>query len=83
MTPTSTRVVDVSDFNVWNSNKFTSVAAWCAGDFNADGAVDVSDFNIWNANKFTAADGLAGATGRRPEWSRPVEPTAVGGSCYD
>ncbi|MEM7313262.1 MAG: sialate O-acetylesterase [Planctomycetota bacterium] len=49
-------VVDVSDFNTWNSNKFTTVAAWCAGDFNADGAIDVSDFNVWNSNKFQASD---------------------------
>lgn len=50
-------VVDGSDFNIWNANKFTPVAAWCSGDFNADGNVDGSDFNIWNANKFTASDG--------------------------
>jgi hypothetical protein len=48
--------VDGSDFGLWNSNKFTSVAAWCSGDFNADGSVDGSDFGIWNANKFTSAD---------------------------
>ncbi|MEM7311671.1 MAG: hypothetical protein AAF497_00830 [Planctomycetota bacterium] len=52
-------VVDVSDFGVWNSNKFTSVAAWCSGDFNADGVVDVSDFGAWNANKFTSSDAAA------------------------
>ena len=44
--------VDVSDFNFWNMNKFTSEAKWCSGDFNADGVIDVSDFNIWNRNKF-------------------------------
>jgi hypothetical protein len=44
--------VDVSDFNVWNGNKFTMTPAWCSGDFNADGSVDVSDFNAWNSNKF-------------------------------
>ncbi len=47
--------VDVSDFNVWNGAKFTSVAAFCSGDFNADGTVDVSDFNIWNGNKFQSS----------------------------
>jgi hypothetical protein len=51
-------VVDVSDFNSWNANKFTTIAAWCSGDFNADGVVDVSDFNDWNANKFTSADAM-------------------------
>jgi hypothetical protein len=49
-------VVDVSDFNEWNANKFTSNAAWCSGDFTADGVVDVGDFNEWNANKFTSSD---------------------------
>lgn len=48
--------VDVSDFNAWNGNKFTSTAAWCSGDFNADGVVDVGDFNLWNGNKFTTSD---------------------------
>ena len=52
-------VVDTSDFNVWTSNKFTSVAAWSAGDFNADGAVDISDFNIWNTTKFTSSNDQA------------------------
>ncbi len=45
-------VVDVSDFNIWNSNKLAPAPAWSAGDFNADGFVDVSDFNIWNSYKF-------------------------------
>ncbi len=50
--------VDVSDFNIWNGNKFAPVSAWCAGDFNHDGSVDVSDFNIWNGNKFQSSDQL-------------------------
>ena len=48
-------VVDASDFNVWNTNKFTANSHWCSGDFTADGVVDTSDFNIWNSNKFTAS----------------------------
>ena len=52
-------VVDVSDFNLWNNNKFNLGAGWCGGDFNADGTVDVSDFNIWNNNKFRASGALA------------------------
>ncbi len=48
-------VVDVSDFNEWNANKFTNDAGWCGGDFTADGSVDVSDFNEWNANKFLSS----------------------------
>ena len=54
-------VVDVGDFNDWNSNKFSSVAAWCSGDFNADGNVDVSDFNAWNGNKFQSSGSDASA----------------------
>ncbi|MEM7314397.1 MAG: PEP-CTERM sorting domain-containing protein, partial [Planctomycetota bacterium] len=45
----------------WTANKFTSVAAWCSGDFTADGVVDVSDFGAWNANKFTSSDSAAAA----------------------
>jgi hypothetical protein len=50
--------VDGSDFNLWNSNKFTNLASWCGGDFTADGVVDGQDFNRWNSNKFTGS--LAG-----------------------
>ena len=28
--------VDGIDFAIWNNNKFTSTAAWCSGDFNAE-----------------------------------------------
>ena len=45
--------VDVGDFNLWNTNKFTNAAAWSSGDFNADGVIDVGDFNKWNTYKFT------------------------------
>ena len=48
-------VVDVSDFNIWNTNKFSMSSNWCSGDFSADGVVDVSDFNLWNGNKFESA----------------------------
>ena len=51
-------VVDVADFNAWNSNKFSPNSAWSAGDFTVDGVVDVADFNVWNANKFTSAAAL-------------------------
>jgi hypothetical protein len=50
--------VDVSDFNIWNSNKFQGGNDWSSGDFNGDGITDVSDFNVWNSNKFTSADTL-------------------------
>ncbi len=52
-------VVDVSDFGVWNANKFTNTDAWCSGDFTADGVADVGDFNLWNGNKFQASDAAA------------------------
>ncbi len=54
-------IVDVSDFNIWNQNKFVSHdptspgTGWSTGDFNGDGVTDVADFNIWNNNKFTSA----------------------------
>jgi hypothetical protein len=47
--------VDVSDFNIWNVNKFTPTLSWCDANFNADQIVDVSDFNLWNSNKFQSA----------------------------
>ncbi len=49
------QVVDVSDFNIWNSNKFATNTTWITGDFNGDGSTDVSDFNIWNSFKFQSA----------------------------
>ncbi len=49
------RVVDASDFNLWNQNKFSSAAGWEGGDFNCDGVTDASDFNVWNENKFRSA----------------------------
>jgi hypothetical protein len=66
--------VDGSDFNIWNSNKFTLGAEWCRGDFNADGAIDGSDFSIWNSNKFTSSFG-----GGRPADDEPAihESTSV------
>ena len=51
--------VDVSDFGIWNQNKFSADNGWCGGDFNADGFTDVSDFGIWNQNKFTSSDSVA------------------------
>ncbi|MEM7313011.1 MAG: hypothetical protein AAF497_07650 [Planctomycetota bacterium] len=57
---------DVSDFNLWNANRFTSGTGWCSGDFNGDGTTDVLDFNLWNANKFTAADGASPASVPEP-----------------
>jgi hypothetical protein len=48
--------VDGTDFNLWNSAKFTSTLLWNAGDFTGDGTNDGSDFNQWNSNKFTTSD---------------------------
>ncbi len=53
------RVVDVSDFGIWNGSKFTNNSAFCSGDATADGVVDVSDFGVWNGQKFTSADAAA------------------------
>lgn len=48
-------VTDVSDFNIWNSNRFSFSSRWDHGDFNGDGVIDVSDFNVWNSNKFQSS----------------------------
>lgn len=64
-------LVDGSDFNLWNANKFSSVARWCAGDFTANGVVDGSDFNVWNSTKFTASD-LRAKGVSQPHASAPV-----------
>ncbi len=50
------RVVDVSDFNIWNANRFEHTAAYCSGDINADGVTDVNDFALWNAQRFRSSD---------------------------
>ncbi len=52
-------LVDVSDFNIWNSNKFQPTSLWSLANFNGDEAVDVSDFNAWNSNKFQSSDAVA------------------------
>ena len=49
-------VVDVTDFNLFNTAKFTVTGNWSQADFNADGSTDVTDFNIWNGNKFTSSN---------------------------
>ena len=60
-------VVDASDFNIWNDNKFQSCnKSWSDGDFNGDAAVDAADFNIWSINKFTTAPPAAAAVGSTP-----------------
>ena len=51
--------VDVPDFNIWNSAKFTTTGKWSMADFNADGSTDVPDFNAWNSNKFQSANTAA------------------------
>ena len=49
-------VVDVSDFNQWNANRFASSLLWSDGNFNGDSRIDVTDFNIWNSNKFRSSN---------------------------
>jgi hypothetical protein len=51
-------VVDGLDYIAWNAHKFTSEAAWCSADFNADGLIDALDFVLWNENKFMSSDGV-------------------------
>ena len=68
--------VDVSDFNAWNSNRFTTVARWDFGEFNGDGSIDTSDFNLWNTNKFTSS---ADSINTVPEPSLGVWFFVVGG----
>ena len=62
-------VTDASDFNIWNSNKFTSCGTWSSGDFNGDTFVDGSDFNLWNSNKFQSADAGLGENTTSPVMS--------------
>lgn len=70
-------VVDGSDFNIWNANKFQATGLWSRGDFNADGVTDGLDFNVWNSHKFQAADsdpqqgiGAGSLAGNRSEPAR-------------
>ncbi len=64
---------DVRDFNVWNTNKFTSGTDWASGDFDGNGVTDVRDFNVWNTNKFTDVNSPAPvAGGQVPEPSTLV-----------
>ncbi len=58
--------VDGSDFSIWNSDKFMSLAAWCSGDFDASGVIDGSDFNLWNNHKFTSSDEFRAASVPEP-----------------
>ncbi len=48
-------IVDVSDFNIWNTNRNQSNADWTMGDFNLDRVVDDNDFALWYANRFASA----------------------------
>jgi hypothetical protein len=48
-------VVNGTDFDRWNANKFAVAAAWTRADFNADGVVDGTDFGHWNSNRTNAA----------------------------
>ncbi len=58
---------DVRDFNVWNTNKFTSGTDWTTGDFDGNGVTDVRDFNVWNTSKFTSAAAGPPIGGQVPE----------------
>ena len=51
-------VVDVSDFMLWNANKFTHTPGWCQANFSFDSVVDIRDFNWWNDHKFLSSGRL-------------------------
>jgi hypothetical protein len=71
-------VVDISDFNIWNENKFSFVSHWTSGDFSADGAIDTSDFSIWNEHKFLTADSLPVFTSPRQPLDRNTKNRRIG-----
>ncbi len=56
-------LVDIDDFKLWNSAKFSASLAWDDGDYNCDGWIDVSDFNVWNSYR----SGTPGSTYGVPE----------------
>lgn len=69
--------VGVQDYALWNSNKFTLNAAWCAGDFNVDGEVGVSDYAIWIQNNFDLSLGAAIALDVPQHTTAPAADVAV------
>jgi hypothetical protein len=68
--------VNGADFVIWNSSKFTSDTAWCAGNFNGDGAVDGADFVIWNSNKFMTSDTITARHSSHAALQAVPEPNA-------
>ena len=68
-------VVDGSDFNRWNDNKFPSCAkSWADGDFNGDATVDGADFNMWVAHRFSPAQAANAQVGSDPRLPRQPLP---------
>ncbi|MCA9185546.1 MAG: DUF6174 domain-containing protein [Pirellulaceae bacterium] len=53
------RVVDDTDFEIWNGNKFSAGTNWRHGDFTGDGVTDVLDFNVWNAHRVSQSSQTA------------------------
>ena len=45
-------LVDGTDFQIWNANKFQTGTGWGTADFNFDGVADGRDLLIWNQHKF-------------------------------
>ena len=68
------RMIDGSDFGIWNANKFRVGTDWTTGDFNHDGVTDGTDFNLWNAAKFTS---YRGARQRQPSNPAVPEPNSA------
>ena len=70
--------VNGADYLTWNSNRFTSVAGWSAGDWNYDGIANGADFVIWNTFRFQSADqrgDLPSPTNRITRSTPTVRPT--------
>ena len=50
---------DVSDLNIWKSNRFTTNKTMLDGDVDKDNVVDVSDLNFWKTNRFQTHGSLS------------------------
>ena len=66
-------VVDLSDFNIYNSHKSTHSTNYCDGDYNLNGVIDVADYDgVWESNKFNSS-----RRGIRPDGTVPSALTVV------
>lgn len=70
-------VVDVSDWNIINTNKFQLANRWTQGDLNSDGVIDASDFNVWSTTKFQAGRELSALTESKRQIPRAAATVAA------